>query len=362
MKELKAIFTMVGGTIGVGFLALPYAIYHFGIAGSVLVICAVAIITIITNIAYGDIVVYDKGNRQIPGYMKKYFGSIPAHILTFIIVFGSFGALHAYSLIAGGSLKSIFSELNINFSSDFWGLCFVIAGLIVMKYGMKTISKVSSIGTVALLLIVLFIIVSLFDSVKSENITSLNFDNFSLVFGISVFAFFSATSVPTIDEIIGYDKRKYRAILIISVVITLIFYLFFGISMSLFFGRKITSDLIGSFSYSERYYLIGLGVAILLATFTSFVIVSNSIKEIFCYDYKVSKRIVLLFIFSVCVWLLALKMFDFDAIISIVGRFSLALESIAIFSLWYKVIRTSNFLLKSLVFICGLSLLIASML
>ena len=114
MKKFKAIATIIGGTIGVGFLALPYAIQEFGTFWGIGIITLIAVITFIINIAYADVIISDKGNRQIPGYTKKYLGLIPSLFITAVIITGSFGVLLVYALVSGNTIGFIFSGVLVS--------------------------------------------------------------------------------------------------------------------------------------------------------------------------------------------------------------------------------------------------------
>ena len=115
-KQTKAILTIIAGTIGVGFLALPYSIYKFGTFSGIIVLIIVSILSLITNLTYGDIITSDRGNRQIPGYVKKYLGDIPSYITTVFIIAGSLGILLAYGMVAGSAIKILLSFFDLQIS------------------------------------------------------------------------------------------------------------------------------------------------------------------------------------------------------------------------------------------------------
>lgn len=360
-KQLKAILTIVAGTIGVGFLALPYSIYKFGTFAGIFVLVLAGFLTLITNLTYSDIITSDKGNRQVPGYTKKYLGFIPAHMITVVIITGSLGILLAYSLVAGRSLKLILSQLNINLSASFFGLMFAMCSLFVMRYGMQIIAKVSSWAVVILIIAMGMLICISIPKISLSNVSSINFSEFPLIFGVSIFALYSATSVPVVDEIIGYNKKKYRNVVIASTIISLLVYIIFGLILSLSFGNSLTSTLVDSFGGRYPFASILLSVLTLLATFTSFVLVANNVKEILIYDYQIPSKIAILLISSTLIWLLIFSVFDFETIVSLVGNFSLTLQSIAIFAIWFVSQKKKSLLFKIIISLGGV-ILIAGML
>ncbi|MFC1780520.1 aromatic amino acid transport family protein [Patescibacteria group bacterium] len=360
-KQIKAILTIIAGTIGVGFLALPYSIYRFGTIGGIILLIVVGILTLITNLTYSEIITSDKGNRQIPGYVKKYLGKIPAHIITVIIIIGYLGILLAYALISGSALKVIFSGVGIYLNSSFLGLLFAIMSLVVMRYGMQVIAKVSSWAVIALILAIILLLTISIPNISLSNVSPVSFSNFTLLFGVSIFALYSAGSIPVIDEIIGYDSKKFKRVVTIATIITLVIYILFGLILSLSFGDLLTSQLVDSFGKEFRFASIVLSSLTLLATFTSFVSVSNSLKEILNYDYKVSARTSIFLISATLIWALILQITSFETLVSVVGTISLALQSLAIFAIWFRSQKSKSLFYRILVGVSGV-IIIAGML
>lgn len=356
-KDFKAIATMVAGTIGVGFVALPYAFSRFGTFGGIVVLIVVTMITIVTNLAYADIVTSDKGNRQIPGYVKKYLGDLPSHLISLIVILGSLGILLAYGLISGTALLYILSKLGMKFSAAFFSLIFIIASLAVMRFGMGFISKVSSYAVIALVVAIILLILVSLPSVNLENISELKFTEFSSIFGICIFSMYSTASVPILDEIIGYEKKRYRKIIVISNLLTLFIYIVFSLIASLSLGDLINGDLISAYASKGEFVTIVFSLIILLASFTSFVIVANSIKEILNYDYKLGPKLTILIIFTTLIWMLMLNLFNFESLLSEVGNLSLAVQSLAIFAIWYKSQKKGGLSSQLVIGICAILLL-----
>jgi len=356
-KQTKAVLTIIAGTIGVGFLALPYSIYRFGTFSGIIVLIIVGVLSLITNLTYGDIITTDKGNRQIPGYVRKYLGDVLSHITSIVVITGSLGILLAYGMIAGSAIKILCSFLDINLSSTFLGLIFVIFSLFIMKYGMKLIAKISSWAVLALIAAIVMLLLVAIPEIDMLNVTKIELSRFSDLLGVSIFAMYSAGSIPVIDEIIGYEKSKYRKAIIISTIVTLIIYILFSIILSLSFGSRLTSELIDSFGKDYQMIAKILSILTLLAVFTSFISVANNIKEILSYDYKLPSKISALLISSVLIWFLAIEVFDFGQLLSKVGKFALALQSLAIFAVWFKSQKEASLFYRIIVIVCCLVLL-----
>jgi amino acid permease len=355
-KIFKAVATIIAGTIGVGFLILPYAMHRFGTIGGLLAFVAVAFIILVTNLTFADIITHDKGNRQIPGYAKKYLGSWAGWIITIIILIGNLGVLLAYSIIAGNTLRIFFSTFGIYFSSEFYSLLFMVFAFVVLQYGMDIISKVSSWAISLLGCVLLLVLAIAFTKVDFSNITNIDFRYFPLFFGSSIFAFYSTTSIPVIDEIVGYDRKKYNKAIIISLLLTFIIYLLFSVILSLAYGDLLKSDLVTSQPFSNTILSLPLSFVVFLSASTSFILVANNCKEIFEYDYHIPKRTSLIIILTIILWGVILRISSFESLISLVGRWALSAQSLIIFLIWFKLKR--SMLLRIIVTISGIILFV----
>lgn len=356
-QDIRAVSTIVAGTIGVGFFAIPYAIHTFGTFWGVGVLIFVGILTLIINFVYSDIITADRGNHQVPGYARKYLGKYAAIFTSIVTILGLLGVLLAYSLLAGNALQLIFRTLGVNIRTVSYAIIFGLISLVITRFGVKPISKISSFVVGVLLIMMLLIVVIALPQVSLENATAIDFSHFSLIFGVSIFSLYSAASIPVIDEIIGYEPKRYKRVVLIASVVTLIAYILFGVATSLSFGDLLSSDFIVCFC--DRYASLVLLVAVftLLAVFSSFVLIANTMMEILSYDYKMPKKTAIVLIAGVLIWLILLEIGDFESVISTVGNVALAIQSMVVFAIWYKMRMRSTMLMKVLVAVSAVVLI-----
>jgi len=356
-KYFKALSTVIAGTIGVGFFAIPYSLQQFGTFWGVIVLAGVAVLISVVNMAYTEIIVFDKGNRQVPGYTRKYIGKVPAAVISLVMISGLLGVLLAYAILAGNSLSLLFGKSGIFLSPQCLSIVFVILGLFVAHYGITFISKVTSLIVLLLFLIMAVILIIALPEVRVQNVTSLDISHFSLIFGVALFALYCSTAIPVIDEIVGYDRKVYRRIVLLGTLITLIVYIVFGLVTALSLGDKVSSEFIAGFSAVHPRATALIVLFSLLAVFSAFVLVSNSIKEIASYDYKIPARTAFYFIAAILIWFIMLDLTSFEGVISFVGGVTLGIQSIVIFAIWWRIKSKKNLVTKVLVTLCALLLL-----
>jgi len=146
MKLIRAILTLISGAIVVGYLAIPYAIYKFGTLWGIIGISLAGLLVTVVLLSFVDIIIYYKGNHQLPGYAKKYLGKSTGTILMLISVFSILGALLVYSIILGEILSKLFSNFNIHYSQTIFSLIIIIPLLGFLQFNVKNISKISQIS------------------------------------------------------------------------------------------------------------------------------------------------------------------------------------------------------------------------
>ena len=104
----EAIATMVGTIIGAGVLGLPYVVSQAGFLTGMITILGVGLVVLLLYLYLGETVLRTKGFHQLTGYAEKYLGKWGKGLMTFAMVFGTYGALIAYLIGEGEALAAIF--------------------------------------------------------------------------------------------------------------------------------------------------------------------------------------------------------------------------------------------------------------
>jgi len=348
MKLIRAILTLISGAIGVGYLAIPYAIYKFGTLWGIIGISLAGLLVTVVLLSFVDIIIYDKGNHQLPGYAKKYLGKSTGTILMLISVFSILGALLVYSIILGEILSKLFSNFNIHYSQTIFSLIIIIPLLGFLQFNVKNISKISQISIFFVISGMFFIFFYSISKINQIQITDLDFSYFPIILGVSIFSLNCTNVVPIIDELIGYERDKYRKSIIFSIFITTILYIVFGVILSISFGSKMENGLISVFEDSGNGISVFILIYLFVGLVSPFVLLANSIKEIFHYDYKISKNFVIEVLWFVLSILLLINIGSYESIISFVGSVSLGLQAIIIIIIWFKLKFKKSLLSKIL--------------
>ncbi|HEX33058.1 MAG TPA: hypothetical protein ENG01_01430 [Candidatus Aenigmarchaeota archaeon] len=261
----KGIALMVGGTVGAGFLGIPYVVAKAGFGIGVLEIVLVGIITTLLALYTAEIIMLSK-KHQLPSAVGKFLGGTGKHLMIITLLIGLYGALCAYSVGFGQTLASMVGGEPLYYSIAFS----LIAGMFVYR-GLKIVSKseVLLIGV----LIPLFVVITLYLTPKVEvsNITYVNPSMWALPFGVILFAFSSWTSVP--ETILAVKRKIVRTVIESSIVIGLL-YLVFTAAFVGAFGQDVSevatnvmhgpigvvANLLPLFTFTTSYLVLGLVV------------------------------------------------------------------------------------------------------
>lgn len=300
---LGAVATLTGTAIGAGFLGIPHVISKSGFLIGLIHLIILALVIVIVNLYFGEVILRTKQEHQLPGYAQKYLGSWARVLMILSMIFGIYAALIAYFMGEGQVLSFIFTGSQ-NYAFIFSLIFFIIIAFLVY-FGLEALKKGETIGLIIVSAIVLTIIVIFLPKISIANLayTSNNPIEWFLPYGIILFSFLSFSALPEVKrEIKGNEKMMKKAI-IIGALIPLIAYVLFTIAVVGFAGKA-----------TPEIATIALGkIPSLLAVFTMFTAcfaLCNAIQDMYEIDMKM-KRMSAWFLACIFPFILFLIIFFF---------------------------------------------------
>lgn len=210
------------------------------------------------------------------------------------MIIGIYGALIAYLLGVGESLRAIFGGSSIGFSLVF----FVFVALLVYL-GLIVIEKSELILMFFVIFIVLIISLLCIPKINTSNLTNLNLTNILLPYGVIMFAFLGSAAIPEMREELVHNEKHLKKAIIVGMMIPLVLYILFTTVVvgvigangfaSLGENGKIATIALSSF-VGGHLALLG-NVFAVLAMATTFLTLGLALKEMFMYDYKINKNL-----------------------------------------------------------------------
>lgn len=354
-----AVCTLVGTVVGAGVLGMPYVIAKAGFLYGSLLIFLVGLAFITLNLYVGEIVLRTKDQRQLTGYMEKYLGRHGKWMMTFVMMFGIYGAMTAYIIGEGETIKAIIGEptfllelfqwlpdilLSFLFTHFYSLLFFFIVALIIYR-GVKAAGPAELI-IISLLFVVVFIIgIYSFGNINVNYFSTFHPEFFFLPYGVILFSFIGAAAIPELQEELGKSGRKYmKKALIWGSVIPLILYFFFTVIIVGLVGLE-NFELL---SANQRIATVALSVYAnpvlglcanifaMFTMFTTFLTLGIALKEVYHYDYHLNEKWAFVLTLSLPLILALSNFTSFITVLAITGAVAGGLEGILVVLAYWK--------------------------
>ncbi len=289
---LGAVSTMVGYIIGAGILGIPYVFAKAGFLTGFLTLIILGITAMLINLYTGEIALRTKGSHQLTGYADIYLGKYAKYLMLVAMVFMVYGALTAY-ILKGGEFISVLLAPILNLSPMICSILFFAAGTSLVFIGIKAIEKSEMLFFIFFMVIILAILFIAYPFIKTGNLASFDIKNIFIPYGIVLFAYMGIAAVPEIREELKHNNIKLmKKAIIIGSLIPIVIYALFAFAVVGVTGTATTDGAIIGLGNVVGPFLLTIGVVFgIITVFTSFLVVSLSLKETYNFDLKLNKKI-----------------------------------------------------------------------
>lgn len=358
---IYAISVLSGTIIGVAIFSLPYLFLQVGWTVMIMYILILGSLVLALHILFGELVLVTPDNKRLPGIAEYYWGT-KGKIFTLITHISCLiGTILSYIIVGGGFLQELLKILGLNFSSTVPVIIFLLAGGLIMFSGSSALNKLQFAGIIGFLA-VLFILAWLGkNEISLPNIFARNGDNISWFapYGVIIFAFWGATLIPQIEDILGQFKHKYMSrVIAISIFIPLIVYLLFVILILGISGNQTEPLALTSLNHilgpNSQMLILTFGI---ITTFTSFVALGLTLVQVFNFDLKISKIKSWLITLTIPLGLFLLGFKDFLKVIIFLGSVLLAIDGLNVLFMYLKAIKNIKLYKKALIIVLIIMLL-----
>lgn len=325
----EAFGLIAGMIIGSGMFALPYAVSVSGFWPS----AASAILALFTvlslHLAYGEIAANTMGRHRFPGYVKIYLGDFWGRFskLTQVVFFTAI--LLVYGVLGGIFIAKVFGGV---FASPFWWtiICFAFGSIMFIWSSAKRVGLINFLLTIPLIFAIFVISYFAWRSGSVSNVHFYAKDPF-FAYGFFVFSLAGLSIIADAKEVFKeWDvfKSLKRAI-IFGTAIPFFLYIFYVVSVLMASGTNVTSESLDGLSLvlGEGVILIGAFVGA-LAMFTSYLALGYDLKEVYEFDFGISKFAAWALVSFAPLALFLFGFTDFVKLISIAGGVFVALDGI----------------------------------
>lgn len=334
---LLAIATLSGTIIGAGLFAVPLVLSKAGLAPFLFYLFLLATVQFFLHIIYAEIILSSKQRHRMVGYVGLYCGSRAKNWTLLFSLIGKHGALLAYILLGGSFLYALLNPLwggNLFFYTT---ILFLVQSFIVLV-GLRFIAGVELVLSSVLIFLVFIITIKSSAHFDLGNFVLASKDNIFLPYGPIFFAVGGQAAIPGVCRLLRAQKHRIKSAIAWGTIIPAILVLFFAISVVGVTGEQTTSDaLVGLRSFFDNGVIIFALVFGLFTVSTSFLVICESLREVYWWDLKMNNKFSWLLACSIPFLLYLLGVSDLTRVIGFTGSIIGGLFGIILILLLFRV-------------------------
>jgi len=325
LTYIKGTGMMVGMILGAGIFGLPYVFSVAGLFWGLVHFFVTLPLLLFLSYLYGEVSYYTKGRHRFTGYAEIYLGK-SAKIVSFITTVGSYyGSLLVYGILGGLFVSNFFKGQDY-----FWfAVAFFVIGGMLTYIKLSKIAEINFFLTVPLFGFIAYLMAVAIPYIDVSNFYSnLNFSasgDWFLPYGVWLFALGGFAAIPnTRDAIDGAPVKTFKKIILISVLFSAIAYLMFIFTVWGSGNSETTQDALSGVAkiLGNKAFLAGSMMGF-LAVFTSFLSLAVDTRNIYRFDFGISKPVAWLLTVIPPLALFLFGVDDFVRTIGIVGALGL---------------------------------------
>jgi len=330
-RILDGVGLMAGMIIGAGFFVLPFAVAQAGWFWGLFHFFIAFIIVTLVHVLYGEAIYSIEGRHRLPGYARITLGKSAANLASFATIFGFFGFLLAYGLLAGIFLNKFLPGVSVEAIT----IIFFLVAPLLLLLNIREIGYVSFLLTIPLVAFVLILAWIAFPEINFNNFVFANNANWFLPYGIFLFAMGGASVIPEVAEVFRKrEGRKFELVLIFGTLLPAVLYALFAFVVVGVSGPSTTADAITGLEGFFGRPVILLGAAIgAIAVLTSYISLGIDLKNLLHLDHKFGNRRAWLVVSVVPLLLYLFGATSLIDIIGVVGSITVGVEGIIILML-----------------------------
>ena len=331
---LEAVAVVVGTIIGAGIIGVPYVFAASGFLTSTFVLVLVGASLLFVRLMLGEVIMRTDGVHQLTGYTGIYAGRFAQHAQALVLVVSIYGTLLAYMIGQGEVLSALLGGPSV-----MWALLFYLVFSFLVVNGLDVIKRSELIMIVAIFFIMIALTLFTAPGMQVEFLGGFDASRFFVPFGVILFACAGLVSVPEAWRVVKRAGREdiFKAALIWGGVIPPVLYLLFAVLVVGVTGPETSQVATVSLGEALGPHMIIIGnVFAFFTVATSFLTIALAQRDIFRYDYSVPSHLSSALVLVVPLMVFALGMWDFIAVISIVGALMVGVNGIVAVIIYWR--------------------------
>lgn len=319
VANARALRMMIGTMIGVGILALPYAVAQVGFVLGVLALGVVGVLSALVLEIYADLVLARGGKARFIHVVGRELGPFGTFVASASFIGGIYGALLAYGIFGGQFLRTLtFSVMPMTpFAAT---MLFFVLGAFATIGGSLLVARVQRYMVPTFLLLMLVLVLFTIPHIRLEHFLWSAPENLGTSLGIMVFAFFGLSAIPEARDYLGRASARLphvtgKAVAIVAGVYALFVAAVVGVT-----GATTTENAISGLrnTLGNEAYLLATTIMFLI-TLSAFMNVASSLTNTYLFDLRVRFFAAWMLTMSVPLSFVLLGVSSMGAVLSVTG-------------------------------------------
>ncbi len=335
---IQAVSVLIGTIIGAGIFGLPYVFAQGGYILGLFYLLLLTGVFLVVKLCYAETILRTKDNLEMAGYVERYLGRLGRAIIALCLIFGTYGALTAYTIGVGEFFYSLLGPV-LGGTQVFWSIVFWALASILVLIGIGIISRVEVVMAGGLIFIVIFVFLMCLPYFNLNNLKHVNFSwqMIFLPYGPVLFALGGASAIPTMRRILKEKTHLLKKSILIGFFIPVVIYLIFTFIVVGVSGTKTSETaLTGLNKFADGNLLLVSGIFGIFAMTTSFLALGHFLRELYHRDYHLPKVFSGILVVLVPLILFLLGMRSFITVISFAGGVLSGVQGIILILTYYQ--------------------------
>ncbi|PIW37203.1 MAG: hypothetical protein COW24_01515 [Candidatus Kerfeldbacteria bacterium CG15_BIG_FIL_POST_REV_8_21_14_020_45_12] len=336
--ELAAVAVLIGTAVGAGLFGIPYVFAQAGITIGVINIVLIGGLVALTLTAYAQVVTRSHDIHQFLGYAKEYFGKSGQWLAIGSLIFGLYSALIAYTIEIGHLLYEVFNPW-IGGSEQAYGITFWAAASLIITIGLLFIARLEELIVAGLLVSVGVLALLTVPKLSFTNLPTASLRSILLPYGVILFAFGAASIIPELRRLLAASQKltSFPKVIWVSVLITGLLYLTFALLVVGVSGPETSENAIDGLKLLLGDKIVVAGAAIgILAMGSSFLVIGLALKQLYQYDFKLSRTIAILLTILPALFVYLAGLVSFVQVLNIAGAVTGGFQGVLIWEMYQR--------------------------
>lgn len=330
---------LTGTVIGAGIFSLPFIFRNLGFLTGLVYLFVFAFIYYLTHKRYAEVLISDKEGHHFIYFTKKLLGKWWNSISFLVVLGGLVLAMTVYLTLAPEFISLITAGDRMTFVLLFWAV-----GSVAVFFNAKWLGLSEMAGILGIVVITLVIFAFSFNTSLNVSYFSsqIQWSDFILPFGPLLFAFAGRSAVPKMVDFYHKTKKENRFSLktaaLLGTFLPIVVYIIFVVGV-LKIIPEVPADSVSGFHGLPAGFIYFTGIVGVLTLITSYLLIGSNVFDILRTDIFKSSFWAGTFVIFLPVIFFLVGFRNFFNVLGLAGGVFLAMESIIVHLMWYKIKR-----------------------